>query len=99
MGCKYQEVGVTGITCHKYYLANTELSILPAWFYLILTVTLRELLLISSSADVEIGTEWLDNLLEAIQVTVRGEKKRVQFCRHTQVYVFLILILSPLITS
>ena len=57
MGCKYQEVGVTGTTSHKYYLANTELSILPAWFYLILTVTLRELLLISSFGDVEIGTE------------------------------------------
>lgn len=57
-------------------------------------MNLRELLLISSFADVEIGTEWLDNLPKAIQGTVRGEKKRVQFCRHTQVYVFLILIVS-----
>lgn len=55
MGCKYQEVGVIGATCHKYYLANTELSILPAWFYLILTVNSRELLLVSFFADVEIG--------------------------------------------
>lgn len=55
MGCKYQEVGVIGATCHKCYLANTELSILPAWFCLILTVNSRELLLVSSFADVEIG--------------------------------------------
>lgn len=42
-------------------------------------MNLRELLLISSFADVEIGTEWLDNLPKAIQGTVRGEKKESSF--------------------
>ena len=61
-------------------------------------MTLRELLLISSLADVETGAEWLDNLLAATEVMVRGEKIEPKFVCE-QACVFLTLILSPLITS
>ena len=86
--------GHPGAACHKYYLANTKLSILPARLYSILTVTLRALLLISSLADVETDAEWLDNLLTATEVTVRGEKIEPKFVCE-QVCVFLTLTLSP----
>lgn len=42
--------------CHKYYLTKTELSILPALLYLILTINLRALLVIPSFSDVETGS-------------------------------------------
>lgn len=59
-----------GHLSHKYYLTKTELSILPALLYLILTITLRALLVIPSFSNVETGSEWLNNLLMGTQIAV-----------------------------